>query len=96
MARAARLSGVGLAVARLPAADAHGAAGLGQKLADSPAVTACVAKHWFRFANGRHEEDGDEKDLDAVTAEFDAADGDVRVLMKAIVQSDAFRLRRIQ
>jgi hypothetical protein len=73
-----------------------GAAALGQKLADSPVVSACVARHWFRFANGRREEAGDQDDLDAVTAEFDGADGDVRVLLRAIVTSDAFRLRSIQ
>lgn len=73
-----------------------GAAELGQKLAASPVVSACVAKHWFRFANGRREEPGDVDDLDAVTAEFDDADGDVRALLQAIVQSDAFRLRRVQ
>ncbi len=74
----------------------NGAAELGQKLAASPIVSACVAKHWFRFANGRREESGDQVDLDAVTAEFDGADGDVRVLLQAIVQSDAFRLRRVK
>lgn len=71
-----------------------GAVALGEALAASPVVSSCVAKHWFRFANGRRELASDGKDLDALTAEFDSNDGDVRVLLKAIVQSDAFRLRR--
>ena len=73
-----------------------GAAELGQALADSPVVSACVAKHWFRFANGRRDDPADKADLDVVNAAFTDADGDVRELLKAIVLSDAFRLRRQQ
>ncbi len=72
----------------------QGAAGLGARLAASPVVAACVAEHWFQFATGRRDESGDAKDLEAVTAAFTDADGDVRALLKAIVLSDAFRLRR--
>jgi hypothetical protein len=73
-----------------------GAAELGATLADSPVVSRCVAKHWFQFANGRRDVPGDAQDLDAVNAVFTSKDGDVRELLKAIVLSDAFRLRRTQ
>ncbi|MDP2341294.1 MAG: DUF1592 domain-containing protein [Deltaproteobacteria bacterium] len=73
-----------------------GAAELGEKLADSPQVARCVSKHWFQFANGRRDVPGDAKDIDDVNAVFTDSDGDVRELLKAIVLSDAFRLRRTQ
>jgi hypothetical protein len=71
-----------------------GAAALGAILADSPVVAECVARHWFRFANGRYEDDlADDVDLQALKAAMVANDGDVRALLSSIVQSDAFRLR---
>lgn len=71
-----------------------GAADLGARLASSPVVSSCVAQHWFRFANGRPDQSSDKADLAVVNAAFVAADGDVRALLKAIVLSEAFRLRR--
>jgi hypothetical protein len=71
-----------------------GAAALGEILADSPVVADCVARQWFRFANGRIEDrDADDTDLQALKAALVANDGDVRALLLSIVQSDAFRLR---
>jgi hypothetical protein len=71
-----------------------GAAALGEILSDSPIVAECVARQWFRFANGRYEDaDADDDDLQALKAALVANDGDVRALLLAIVTSDAFRTR---
>ncbi len=71
-----------------------GAAALGQKLADSAVVHECVARHWFRFANGRREQSGDADDIAATTAAFAADDTAIPTLLRALVQTKAFRLRR--
>jgi hypothetical protein len=73
-----------------------GAVELGQKLADSPVVHECVARHWFRFANGRREQTADRDDIAAATAAFTADDTAIPALLRALVVTDAFRLRRIQ
>jgi len=74
----------------------EGAVELGQKLADSPVVHDCVARHWFRFANGRREQTADRDDIAAATAAFTAEDTAIPALLRALVATDAFRLRRIQ
>ena len=38
----------------------------------------------------------DDADVKAAVAEFEAADTDIRVLLQALVTTDAFRLRRVQ
>jgi hypothetical protein len=71
-----------------------GAAALGAILADSPVVADCVARHWFRFAQGRHEDLlADDADLQLLKAALVGNDGDVRALLASIVLTDAFRTR---
>jgi hypothetical protein len=73
-----------------------GARELGERLADSEVVHACVAQHWFRFATGRKEQGRDSGDLEAATSAFSASATSLPALLRAIVMTDAFRLRSIQ
>jgi hypothetical protein len=73
-----------------------GARELGRKLADSEVVHDCVARHWFRFANGRREQSGDRDDIAAAATALTAADTAIPALLRAIVLTDAFRLRRVR
>jgi hypothetical protein len=74
----------------------RGARELGEQLADSEVVHDCVARHWFRFANGRREQSGDRDDIAAATTALTAADTAIPALLRAIVVTDAFRLRRVR
>lgn len=67
-----------------------GALELGQKLAGSTAARDCLARQWFRYALGRHEAQADACSLQRIDAAF--ATGQLRELLVAIAQSDAFRL----
>lgn len=66
---------------------------LARRLATSPAVRACYARQWFRFAHGR----GDvAEDLDAVErlqARFEAGQGHIPSLLEAIAVSPEFQSR---
>jgi hypothetical protein len=73
-----------------------GARELGQRLADSDVVHACVARHWFRFATGRREQAIDRTDLAAAAAALSTSQTSLPALLRAIVLTDAFRLRSIQ
>jgi len=64
---------------------------LGEKLASSDQVRACLSKQWFRFESGRLEADADACSLGALTTAF--AGGDVRELIVASTQTDAFWFR---
>jgi Protein of unknown function (DUF1592)/Protein of unknown function (DUF1588)/Protein of unknown function (DUF1595)/Protein of unknown function (DUF1585)/Protein of unknown function (DUF1587) len=68
---------------------------LAQKLAGSAPVQECVATQWLRFALGRLEEDADACTLDKLFQDFAASDHDIRVLLESIVESDAFRTKRV-
>jgi Protein of unknown function (DUF1592)/Protein of unknown function (DUF1588)/Protein of unknown function (DUF1595)/Protein of unknown function (DUF1585)/Protein of unknown function (DUF1587) len=68
---------------------------LAQKLAGSAEVQECVATQWLRFALGRMEESADACTLDKLFKDFAASDSDIRVLLQAIVESDAFRTKRV-
>jgi hypothetical protein len=70
-----------------------GARELGQKLAASADVRACVATQWFRFAASRSETDGDECSLGAMREAFSQANGDFLELVVATTQTDAFWFR---
>jgi hypothetical protein len=73
--------------------DFTGARELGEKLADSAVVQECVARHWFRFANGRREQAGDDNDIATATSTFTADDTAIPSLLRALAQSKAFRFR---
>ena len=70
-----------------------GAIELGQKLAKSDQVRACVVTQWFRFAYGRKETSADECTLGKLRARFAASGYDMRTLLVALTQTDAFRFR---
>jgi hypothetical protein len=72
-----------------------GAVDLTQKLASSPMVQECMATQWLRYAVRREEGAADACSLQQVQAAF-AQSGDVRQLVVAIVQSDAFRFKSLK
>jgi hypothetical protein len=73
-----------------------GAVELAKKLATSPEVRACVQKQWFRFSLGRFEGADDACTLQALNADFEASDFDVKKLLLSLVTSDAFRYRKVE
>ena len=74
--------------------DFDGAVQLAGKLAQSTEVQVCYATQWFRFGYGRGETDADGCSLHDLATAFAAAKGDVRELIVALTQTDAFRYRR--
>ena len=74
--------------------DFDGAVQLAGKLAQSTEVQVCYATQWFRFGYGRGETDADACSLHDLATAFVTAKGDVRELVVALTQTDAFRYRR--
>jgi len=72
----------------------EGVSELGEKLAGSAEVEACMVKQWFRYALGRFEQDFDACTLQRLVAAFRAADQDLNALPGAVVASDAFLYRQ--
>ena len=72
----------------------EGVSELGEKLAGSAEVEACVTKQWFRYALGRFEQDFDACTVQRMLEAFRASGQDLNALPAAVVQSDAFRHRR--
>ena len=70
------------------------AASLAKKLAKSEQVKACVVTQWFRYAYGRGEAEADTCTLKRLTDSFAKANYDVRELVIALTQTDAFRFRK--
>lgn len=70
-----------------------GAVGLAAKLAASQRVQDCYATQWFRFAYGRGEGTGDACSLATLTSRLSSAKGDVKELLVALTQTDAFLYR---
>jgi hypothetical protein len=70
-----------------------GAIELGRKLARSEQVRSCVVTQWFRFTYGRKETPADVCTLDKLRARFAASGYDMRTLLVALTQTDAFRYR---
>jgi hypothetical protein len=67
---------------------------MARKLAGSPQVHQCVTKQWFRYALGRMETELDSCALGAVQQRFEKSGFNVPELLMALVESDAFRIRR--
>jgi hypothetical protein len=63
---------------------------LGEKLAASPTVAACLATQWYRFAFGRLEGPGDRCSISQVQAAF-VQSRDLQQLLLTLVRTDAFR-----
>ena len=67
---------------------------LGQMLAGSDDVAECVTRQWFRFAYGRTESaELDTCNMDTLTATFAESGHDLRELLVALTQTDAFLFR---
>jgi hypothetical protein len=71
----------------------NGAVELAHKLAASEQVRKCVAINWFRFANGRGETADDTCTVARVNQVFSQSGGDLRELVLAMTQTDAFLYR---
>lgn len=67
---------------------------LAQRLIQSQTVRTCVTRQWFRFALGRGEVAEDNCTMDRLLESFESSGSDVRVLLRELVLSDAFRYRR--
>jgi hypothetical protein len=68
---------------------------LGQRLASSRTVRDCVARQWFRYAYGRGESAHDACTLERLGAQFRDSGGDVKELILALTQTDAFLHRSV-
>jgi hypothetical protein len=65
-------------------------AGLGRILSNDPTCQRCVVKQVFRFALGRHEEEGDQQHLDSLYAAFRESGFRFRELLLSLVTSPPF------
>ncbi len=72
-----------------------GAVELAQRLAVSENVRECTSQQWFNFALGRVQGEADACSTDQIYQAFADSDYDVRELIIAIVQTDAFRYRAL-
>lgn len=71
-----------------------GAVALSERLAGSAQARGCVVSQVYRYALGRGTTVDDACGLMRLKAEFEDVRGDMRALLRAVVTSDAFRLRR--
>jgi hypothetical protein len=71
-----------------------GVVDLAKKLTGSQDVQNCYVTQWFRFAFGRGETSADACTLSTVGAKFAAKQGNIKELLVAFTQSDAFLYRR--
>jgi len=69
---------------------------LAQKLATSDKVRACAVTQWFRFGYGRGETDDDRCSMRALKTQFAASGYNIRELLLALTQTDAFLYRKIE
>jgi hypothetical protein len=66
---------------------------LAHKLARSKQVHDCLALQWFRFGYGRKEETEDACSVGTLRRVFSSSQGDIRELLVALTQTDAFLYR---
>ncbi|MEM9489899.1 MAG: DUF1592 domain-containing protein, partial [Myxococcota bacterium] len=71
-----------------------GAVELAHRLGDSQQVRDCVTTQWFRYAYGRTETAEDTCSMDTIRQSFAASGHDIKELIVALTQTDAFRYRR--
>src|SRR5262249_27793885 len=62
--------------------------------AESKDVQDCYVKHWLRFGYGRGETKADSCMIDKLDKAFDDKGGDIKELLVALTQTDAFLYRR--
>jgi len=72
----------------------EGGVALAEALAESAQVQRCYATQWFRYAFGRLERAEDAVVLDPMRERFVDSDGHIPTLLRALVVSDAFVMRR--
>ncbi len=70
-----------------------GVVALAGMLASSDKVEACYAKQWFRYGYGRGDMDADACTLDFLANRFRESGGNIKELLVALTQSDAFLYR---
>jgi uncharacterized protein DUF1592/uncharacterized protein DUF1588/uncharacterized protein DUF1587/uncharacterized protein DUF1595/uncharacterized protein DUF1585 len=73
----------------------NGVPALAAALARSEQVRGCYVTQWFRFAQGRAEVEADRCSLEALRGAFAGAGGNVRELLVAMTQTDAFLFRPV-
>jgi hypothetical protein len=73
----------------------NGGVELAQKLAQSSDLQECVSTQWMSFALGRVPSELDECSADALQDRFEASGHDVRELLLSLVETEAFRMRRV-
>lgn len=66
---------------------------LAQHLSQSEQVRECIATNWFRYGYGRGEQDEDACNLDQIRINFEKGGFNVKELLVALTQTDAFRYR---
>ena len=71
-----------------------GAAALADKLAGSEQVADCMTKVWTRFTLGRSETPEDACSLEKAKQTFATANQDIKQLVVALTQTDAFLYRK--
>jgi hypothetical protein len=71
-----------------------GARQLSERLVSSAQVQQCLVTQWFRYALGRLETPADRCALDTLARRFAQSDLKIPDLLLAIVESDAFRVRK--
>lgn len=71
----------------------NGVSELAAKLSQSQQVASCYATQWFRFAYGRGESDADTCSLAALRTRLQASSGNIKELLVALTQTDAFLYR---
>lgn len=71
----------------------NGVTELTQRLVQSEDVKACYAKMWFRWASGRAETEEDACTIEKLGTTFSEANGNVKELLVALTQTDAFLYR---
>ncbi|WP_437593196.1 DUF1592 domain-containing protein [Sorangium sp. So ce1000] len=71
-----------------------GAVELAHRLAESDEVRQCVATQWFRFGYGRAEQAEDECNMRQIQEAFAESGYNIKALLVALTQTDAFRYRR--
>ena len=67
---------------------------LAQLLASSAQVRDCAVTQWFRFSQGRREQDEDACSLQALQASFSGNGGDLQTLLVDLIKSDTFTFYR--
>jgi hypothetical protein len=73
----------------------HGLVELGQKLAQSQDVRSCFVGNWLTFAYGRAETPADACSRSSLEKAFADSGGNVKALLLALTQTDAFLYRPI-